>query len=62
MCNDFKSARKRAGLTQQQMADMFKIPKRTLENWESGSRTPPEYVKLLVLEKLNRISTETGER
>lgn len=60
MCNDFKKARTSAGLTQQQMSDMFKIPKRTIENWESGQRTPPEYVKLLVIEKLQRLSS-SGE-
>lgn len=56
MQNEFKAARLNAGLTQQQMSDFFKIPKRTIENWESGQRTPPEYVKLLVLEKLQSLS------
>ena len=60
MNNEFKNARITAGLTQQQMSDILKIPKRTIENWESGQRIPPEYVKLLVLEKLERISK--GER
>lgn len=55
MSNDFKEARISAGLTQQQMSDMFKIPKRTIENWESGQRTPPEYVKILVIEKLQTL-------
>lgn len=61
MCNDFKKARNAAGLTQQQMSDIFKIPKRTIENWESGQRTPPEYVKILVIEKLQSLSA-AGER
>lgn len=61
MQNDFKDARIAAGLTQKQMSDMFKIPKRTIENWESGQRTPPEYVKLLVIDKLNSITRESGE-
>lgn len=56
MCNEFKAARNASGLTQQQMSDIFKIPKRTIENWESGQRTPPEYVKLLVIEKLQAIA------
>ena len=55
MSNDFKKARIDAGLTQQQMSDMFKIPKLTIENWESGQRTPPEYVKILVIEKLQTL-------
>ncbi len=56
--NDLKAARIAAGLTQQQMSDIFKIPKRTIENWESGQRKPPEYVKILVTEKLERLSGE----
>lgn len=58
MCNDFKQARTAARLTQQQMSDIFKIPKRTIENWESGQRTPPEYVKMLVIEKLNSLARD----
>lgn len=60
MENDFKNARTAAGLTQQQMSDIFKIPKRTIEDWETGRRNPPEYVKTLVIEKLTAIS-EKGE-
>lgn len=58
MQNEFKAARLNAGLTQQQMSDLFKIPKRTIENWENCQRTPPEYVKLLVLEKLQSLSNQ----
>lgn len=61
MNNDFKNARLAAGLTQQQMADLFQIPKRTIENWETGQRKPPEYVKILILEKLQRLATEPGK-
>lgn len=60
MENDFKNARTAAGLTQQQMSDMLKIPKRTIEDWENGRRNPPEYVKILVIEKLETIQ-EKGE-
>lgn len=60
MESDFRNARNAAGLTQQQMSDIFKIPKRTIEDWETGRRNPPEYVKILVIEKLTAIS-EKGE-
>lgn len=56
MKNDFKDARTAAGLTQQQMSDLLKIPKRTIEEWEAGRRTPPEYVKILVIEKLEALA------
>ena len=47
-----KVERKLSGLTQAQMAEELGIPKRTIENWESGTRTAPEYVERLIVEKL----------
>lgn len=44
-----RNARKQAGLTQQQLSDKYKIPVRTLVDWERGVRTPPEYVVELLL-------------
>ena len=53
-----KEARKAAGLTQQGMSDLLGIPKRTLENWESGRSLPPEWVEHLIVEKLEDIERE----
>lgn len=39
--------------TQQQFADHYGIPKRTVENWYEGNRQPPEYVKRLICKDLN---------
>ncbi len=39
-----KALRERMGMTQQQFGDYFKIPKRTLQDWEGGKRKIPEYV------------------
>lgn len=40
--------RKRTGLSQAKFCEKYEIPKRTLENWEQGSRECPEYlIKLL---------------
>lgn len=46
---DIRTARKKAKLTQKQLADFYEIPVRTLVDWERGVRTPPEYVINLVL-------------
>ena len=51
-----KEARIRAGLTQAQMSEIMKIPKRTIENWEAGSRKPPEYVERFILNELELIA------
>lgn len=48
-----KELRTFAGLTQQQFSDFYEIPKRSIENWESGQRTPPPYL-LKLLERVVR--------
>lgn len=50
-----KKARIEAELTQQQMSDLLGIPKRTIENWETGKRTPSAWVERLVIAELVRI-------
>lgn len=60
--NNLKQARQQAGLTQAQMSEQLGIPKRTIENWERGISTPPQYVERLVIEKLlNIASTQKGD-
>lgn len=51
-----KQARKDAGLSQQSMSDRMLIPKRTIENWETGDRTPPEYVQRFVINELKLLA------
>ena len=53
-----KEARLEAGLTQQSLAESLEIPKRTIEEWESGRRNPPAYVEKLIIEKLESMGKE----
>jgi DNA-binding transcriptional regulator YiaG len=48
----FKELRQKSGMTQQQFADYFGIPKRTIESWDEGLRNPPPYVLDLICYKL----------
>mgnify|MGYP003198693835 CR=1 FL=1 len=57
-----KEARLNAGLTQQRMSEVFEIPKRTIENWETGKRIPPAYVEKLVIRELERIAEENNSK
>ena len=61
-----REARKDAGLTQQQLADMTQIPKRTIESWEGvgkAGRAPAEWCQRLVLQEIARIKhSEDVER
>lgn len=47
--DELKEARKNSGYTQQTLSEAFEVPKRTIESWETGTRTPPAYVQKLVL-------------
>lgn len=49
---DIKKLRLKIGMSQRKFAKYFNIPKRTIENWESGQRTPPEYVVELIKYKI----------
>lgn len=53
--NKLQEARKAAGLSQAKMAKLLDIPKRTIENWEAGTRKPPVYVERLIIEKLQQM-------
>ena len=53
-----KEARQAAGLTQQGVTDTLGIPRRTLQDWETGKRTPPGWAEALVIEKLERIAQD----
>jgi DNA-binding XRE family transcriptional regulator len=49
---EIKDARQRAGLTQTSMCDLLGISKRTIEKWEQGERTPPEWAERLLIKEL----------
>ena len=62
---EIKELRMLSRLSQQAFSDKYKIPKRSIENWESGKRTPPEYVISLleraVKEDIKKIEEERGK-
>ena len=53
-----RDARKAAGLSQQGVTDALGIPRRTLQDWESGKRTPPGWAEALVIEKLEKLAQD----
>ena len=50
--NEIKQLRKGSGMTQKAFSEFFGIPVRTLQDWEAGVRTPPNYVVRLLPYKL----------
>ena len=43
-----KNLREQTGMNRREFSEYTKIPVRTLEDWEAGKRTPPEYVPRLL--------------
>lgn len=39
-------------MTRKEFSDHIGIPVRTLEDWEAGRRTPPEYIPRLIMYQL----------
>lgn len=43
-----RELRESTGLSRKQFSEHTMIPVRTLEDWEAGRRTPPEYIPRLI--------------
>lgn len=43
-----KEMRQQTGMNRREFSEYTKIPVRTLEDWEAGKRTPPEYIPRLL--------------
>lgn len=48
IANTIKKLREQAGMNRKEFSEYTKIPVRTLEDWEAGRRTPPEYIPRLL--------------
>jgi transcriptional regulator with XRE-family HTH domain len=65
-----KELRESTGLSRKEFSVRVGIPVRTLEDWEAGRRTPPEYIPRLIayqlkyeeLVQMNVKSAENGGR
>ena len=49
---DIREMRNRLGETQSEFAERYHIPFRTIQNWESGVRVPPDYITNLLEERV----------
>ena len=62
-----KQLRESTGETRKEFSLHTGIPVRTLEDWEAGRRTPPEYIPRLIayqleFEKITNDSGKAGEK
>lgn len=51
---EFKELRKATGMSQRKFASYFGIPRRTVENWDSGVNECTPYIINLMLYKLEK--------
>ncbi|MBE0700798.1 MAG: helix-turn-helix domain-containing protein [Acholeplasmataceae bacterium] len=49
-----KEARAEYGITQKELSEITDIPLRTIENWESGKRTPSPWVEKMIYSYLKK--------
>ena len=56
-----KEIRAKTGLSQAKFAEKFCIPKRTIENWESGVNEIPDYTRLMLAEVTGAYSKGTEQ-
>lgn len=58
---DIKKLRQLTGLSQQAFGDYLGIPRRTIQNWESGTNQCADYVEALIEYKLKNEGMIKGE-
>ena len=56
-----KALKKEARLTQQGIADLLGVSKRTVEEWTRGGSEPPKYLQPLYLEALEKRTKQIEE-
>lgn len=61
MSTTIKELRKLTGMTRPQFCEYLNIPYRTMQDWELGNRTCPDYLITLIEYKLTREGLLKGE-
>jgi len=52
IAKSIKELRESTGMSRKDFSEHTGIPVRTLEDWEAGRRTPPEYIPILIAYQL----------
>ena len=52
IAKSIKELRESTGMSRKDFSEHTRIPVRTLEDWEAGRRTPPEYIPRLIAYQL----------
>ena len=57
-----REMRDKMRMTQAELSEYFCIPKRTIENWEAGSRQAPEYIRLMMAKEFGFAPSAHGSQ
>ena len=57
-----KELRESSGMSRKEFSEHTGIPVRTLEDWEAGRRTPPEYIPMLLAYQIKFECVFAGEK
>lgn len=49
-----REVRQKKGLQIKEIADMLGAPYRTIQDWDSGARKPPEWIEKIIIEKIEK--------
>ena len=63
IAKSIRDLRESTGMSRKEFSEHTGIPVRTLEDWEAGRRTPPEYIPRLIAYQLEyeKIMKDRGE-
>jgi len=53
-CNPIKAAREQAAMSIKELSEFLGAPYRTVQDWNSGRRIPPEWLQKIIVEKIER--------
>ena len=56
--NEIKAAREAAGLSRAMVVEKIGVPYRTLEDYETDRRSPPEWVKRLLIKEIENFGKD----
>ena len=60
--NAIREAREKAGLNIKQLAELLGAPYRTIQEWNAGRMSPPEWIERIIIAEIERrTTTETTE-
>ena len=59
--NAIREAREKAGLNIKELAELLGAPYRTIQDWNAGRISPPEWIQRIIVAEIERKTTHRQE-